>query len=122
MELNIHDNKNESEEHIPNCITNLENEFINTDYINNSFNEDYVVAAIVNYQENYTVKMLKHIVEYYGQKCSSRTRKQDLIDCIVEFENDILNEDIVLKRRLLWSYMDALLDDNYMKKFVINMN
>jgi len=122
MELSIHDNKNVDDgDNIPQCIINLENEFTNNHDINHDIN-DYVVAAIINYNENFTVKMLKHIVEYYGQKCASRTRKQDLIDCIVEFENDILNEDIVLKRRLLWSYMDALLDDKYTKKFVINMN
>lgn len=127
MELHIESN-------IPQCILELQNELKTTDYgvndtygtndvydINDPCKHDIITASILNYQENYTVKSLKHIAEYYGEKVNSRTKKQQLINFIVFFENDNNNVEIVLKRKRLWSYLDALLEDKYMKKFIVNI-
>lgn len=127
MELHI-------ESTIPQYILDLQNELKSTVYgVNDNYNtndvydindpckHDIITASILNYQENYTVKSLKHIAEYYGEKVNSRTKKQQLINFIVFFENDNNNVEIVLKRKRLWSYLDALLEDKYMKNFVVNI-
>ena len=113
-------------EHIPECVLQLnedcENNIIHLDDATNDHQMDYMLASSMNYHENFTVKMLKHIAQYYGFKPSTKTKKQDLIDFIVEFEQNDLHGDIVSRRCTLWSYIDALLDDPFTRKFVINMN
>jgi hypothetical protein len=136
MELYIDHNIDSNMENnsIPQCILQLQNELkttaynINDEYgindvydINDSCKHDNITASILNYQENYSVKSLKHIAEYYGEKIHSRVKKQQLINFIVFFEYDINNSEIVSKRKLLWGYLDTLLEDKFMKKFVINI-
>ena len=82
--------------------------------------ENHEMAYIyqLEYEINYTVKMLTHILEYY--KISKRKlKKQDMIRKIIEFETNIENIDIVERRRLLWQYISELKDDEYMSKYVI---
>lgn len=110
-------------ENVPECVLAL-NECINENVIttNSCENMDYMLATCVNYQENFTVKMLRNIAIYYGFKCSSKTKKQVLIDFIMDFEQNKVNGDIVARRCTLWNYMDELLEDPFTRKFVVNMN
>lgn len=112
-------------EYIPDCVLQLSNEGENVIAKDSTTNEtrlDYMLASSMNYHENFTVKMLKNIAQYYGFKPTSKTKKQELIDFIVEFEQNELHNNIVSRRCTLWSYMEELLEDPYTRKYVINMN
>jgi hypothetical protein len=81
-----------------------------------------MLALEIDYADNYTVKMLKHIAAYYGFKSMTRIKKIDIIHFILHFENDILNIEIVQRRKNLWNYMSELKEDDYLKQFIIEMN
>lgn len=79
---------------------------------------DNAYPYIVNYHENFTVKELQLICEYYGLKTTKKNKAQ-LVDELVFFESDLLNEEIVSRRKTLWFYMDEVKNDKFMKKFVL---
>jgi len=72
----------------------------------------------LDYEMNYTVKMLIHILEYYkiGKR---KLKKTDMITKIVEFETNEQNIEIVQRRRLLWQYIVELKEDEYTSKYII---
>ena len=89
----------------------------NNDEFNNLFN-----AHIINYKENFTVKTLLIICEYYGflNKVKNKKNTKDvIIETLVSFELDSNNSNIVNKRLNLWFLMNELKNDIFMKKFVI---
>jgi hypothetical protein len=74
------------------------------------------------YSKNYTVNQLLKICEYYDLlKCvkMAKYKKIEIINAIILFEHDLENYEIVLKRRQMWFYMNELLNDKYMKKYII---
>jgi len=74
------------------------------------------------YEEEYTVKDLLKICNYYGLEKDIRTskcKKQDIIATLVYFESLAENAKIVQKRNRMWAYITELLYDQKMKKFVI---
>lgn len=80
------------------------------------------VPHIINYRENFTVKELLLICEYYG--CSKYLKakkfiKEQIIDYLVSFESDVENADIVFRRQNMWFYINELKNDQFMKKFVL---
>ena len=78
---------------------------------------DYV-AQELNYNENYTLKQLYRIAEYYD--ISKRKKKKTaLIEEIVIFENQPENCEIVNRRATLWSYVEEIKQDKYLSKFLI---
>ena len=85
--------------------------------------DDGVFAEIKNYDLNYNVKQLLLICEYYGiSKGALKTnkmKKQDVIEQIVLFENDMSNFEIVQKRKQMWYYITELRDDKFMKKYIL---
>jgi len=85
-------------------------------------NEDDVFVEIKNYDLNYTLKQLLFICEYYniskGIKLN-KMKKQDIIEQIILFENDMSNFNIVTKRKQLWYFMNELKSDKFMKKYII---
>lgn len=82
------------------------------------YNMDDYIALELDYNENYTKKALEKIADYY--KISKRKKKKcDLIEEIVLFEKDITNEEIVNRRKTMWFYMEEILNDNYLSKFLI---
>jgi hypothetical protein len=83
-----------------------------------SFNDDNIVAQHVDYFENYNMKQLHHISNYY-QIPKRKLKKDELIELIVQFENDDSNMEIVYNRRRLWHYLMELKDDTYFSKFII---
>ena len=40
-------------------------------------------------------------------------------DDIIVFEQDVFNEEIVEQRKLLWYYLQELMNDNYLKKYIL---
>jgi hypothetical protein len=87
--------------------------FVNKDFYNND--ELY-------YNEEYSVKELLKICNYYGIDKNIRTskcKKQDIISTIVYFEGLSENYLIVQQRNLMWAYMTELNNDSKMKKYII---
>tara|TARA_B110000008_G_scaffold276438_1_gene315723 strand:- start:464 stop:886 length:423 start_codon:yes stop_codon:yes gene_type:complete len=85
------------------CDENLSNEFITQQFY---------------YEDNFTLKELYHISNYYD--ISKRKKKKlDLIYDIIAFELDTDNEELVEQRKRLWFYINELKNDNYLSKFII---
>jgi hypothetical protein len=83
-------------------------------------NEDVIMAEMKHYDLNCTNKQLLLICEYYGLIKKARTmKKQDMITMILLFEYEEQNMEIVLKRKHLWSCMDELKNEKFMKRFII---
>lgn len=83
-----------------------------------SVDEDTMIAQHIDYFENYNMKQLHHISNYY-QIPKRKLKKEELIDIIIQFENDDTNVDVVYNRKRLWHYLTELKDDEYFSKFVI---
>lgn len=91
---------------------------INDDELNDSL----TIPQMINYNENYTVKELLLICEYYGfakELKNNKYNKEQIIEFLVTFESDISNSDIVFKRQNMWFYINELKNDKFMKKFVL---
>ena len=82
------------------------------------FHMDTIIAEEVNYSTNFNRKELDRIADYY--EISKRKKKKDeLIQEIVIFEHDPENLELVYRRKKLWSYMQEIKDDKYLRKFLI---
>ena len=84
--------------------------------------DDDMYTEMVHYDINYTVKQLLLICDYYGLMKDVRTnkmKKQDVIEQILLFENNMENYELVIRRKELWYYINELKNDKMMKKFVI---
>lgn len=100
-------------------IEELMAEIENTELVSN---DDLTIPHIINYHENYTVKELLLICEYYGFAKDVKTNKfnkEQIIEYLVSFESDISNTEIVFKRQNMWFYIGELKNDKFMKKFII---
>ena len=89
---------------------------------NTELNNDLSIPQMINYNENYTVKELLMICEYYGfakDLKNNKCNKEQIIDFLVTFESDINNSDIVFKRQNMRFYINELKNDKFMKKFVL---
>jgi hypothetical protein len=74
------------------------------------------------YEKEYTTKELLKICNYYGidkDVKMSKCKKKDIISTIVYFESLYENRCIVQKRNTMWKYINELLNDPKMKKFII---
>jgi len=109
-------------------IENAENELdFNIEEIMNEIEDTNLEAEIsfpqmINYHENYTVKELLMICEYYGfakDLKNNRFNKEQIIEYLVTFESDSANTDIVFRRQNMWFYINELKNDKFMKKFVL---
>ena len=88
--------------------------------LNLNYNEN--AAKIINYTLNYKLKDLYLICEYYNllkEVKQNKYNKDEIINLIVNFENNINNTEIVFKRMNMWFYINELKNDKFMKKFVL---
>ena len=85
------------------------------------FDEDNLMAQHVDYFENYTLKMLNHICNYY-KISKTRLKKEQIIELIIQFENNPDNSVLVYERKRMWHYINELKNDSYFSKFVIFFN
>ena len=96
---------------------------INDEINDQDYNDDdLVIPKIINYNENFTVKELLLICEYYGiskELKSNKCNKEVIINFLVDFESNCMNTQIVLKRQRLWFYINELKNDKFMKKYVL---
>ena len=103
-----------------NHVEDLEEEqSMNLDFVNDFLNEcetenemeNIRTPLTLNYAENYTVKELLLICEYYGfakEIKANKLGKDLLIQCLVDYEMDPLNTVIVEKRRNMWFFINEL--------------
>jgi hypothetical protein len=74
------------------------------------------------YDQEYTVKELMKICQYYDISKNikaSKCKKQDIILTIVYFESLDENYDIVQQRHKMWSHMTDLLADSKMRCYLL---
>ena len=81
-----------------------------------------ITSYIENYIDNYTVKELLVICDYYGFAKNlkvNKSNKQEIAHLLVEFETNPINNYIVCKRKNMWFYVNELKNDKFMKKYVL---
>ena len=105
-------------------INNVLQEMESNEIYDNELNlhEDLKLPQLINYQENFTIKELLLICEYYGFAKELKTKKynkEEIIHFLVEYELDPLNSDIVYTRQNMWFYMNELKNDKFMKKYIL---
>jgi hypothetical protein len=101
-------------------LSEMLNEIYKCDFTNE--NDDLIIPHIINYRENFTVKELLLICDYYGiakELKSNKCNKCEIIEFLVIFESNPMNSDIVFKRQNLWFYINELKNDKFMKKYVL---
>jgi len=89
---------------------------------NSELTDDLAVTQMVNYRENFTVKELLLICDYYGfakELKNNKCNKEQIIEILVSFESDLNNYEVIFKRQNLWFYMSELKNDKFMKKFLL---
>ena len=87
-----------------------------------SVTDSATVSQIIHYTDNCTVKDLLVVCDYYGFAKglkSCKCTKEQIVECLVSFETDPTNADIVFKRQTAWFYIHELKQDKFMKKFVL---
>ena len=117
IHFNIDEVYEESNLNFDEIMSNFEDEIFN-----DCERENVIASQILNYQINFTIKQLVIICDYYGISKEIKLKKVtkiELINNLVYFENNIINEDIVLKRQNLWFYLNELKNDKIMKKYVL---
>ena len=88
--------------------------FIKKDFYNG--NDEYY------YNEEYKLKDLMKICQYYGiakNVKASKCKKQDVVSTIIYFENCPENYDIVFNRHKMWACMTELLEDPKMRCYLL---
>ena len=108
-------------------IENQEKEGINVEEFmaeieNNELDDDLTVPKMINYHENFTVKELLLICDYYGfakELKTNKCNKDQIIEILVSFESNLNNSDIVFKRQNMWFFINELKNDKFMKRFLL---
>lgn len=123
LKYEIKENINNNEMNDVDSILNNENFFHDKDFHEEFqfFDEDNIMAQHIDYFENYTVKMLQHIANYYKLP-KTKLKKEELIQLIIQFENQDENSEEVYNRKRLWHYINELKNDSYFSKFVLFLN
>jgi len=112
---------NEDEENNVNDSEFDMNEILNQ-FEDIAVNDDLMIPHIIHYHENFTIKELLLICDYYGfgkELKANKYNKDMIIQYLVEFESNHANNDIVFKRQNMWSYINELKNDKFMKKYVL---
>jgi hypothetical protein len=125
LENNIENNlENNKDDEIDN-LSDLLNEINNDDFVNqmnNLLDEEMFESMYYEYKNNYTVKELLLICDYYGiakEMKNNKYNKEEIINVLVQFENNPINNDIFMRRQSMWYYIDKLKNDKFMKKYVL---
>lgn len=123
LKYEIKENTNNKQMNDVDSILNNENFFQDKDFQEEFqfFDEDNIMAQHIDYFENYTVKMLQHIANYYKIP-KSKLKKEELIQLIIQFENQHENSEEVYNRKRMWHYITELKNDSYFSKFILFLN
>ena len=82
------------------------------------FLEDDYSSQHVEYFENYTMKLLHHVANYYNIP-KKKVNKNELISLIVAYENNEKNSIQVYNRKRYWHYIQELQEDDYFGQFIV---
>jgi hypothetical protein len=99
---------------------NTESEKREQNYMENMWDDNLANEFITQqfyYDDNFTVKELHHVANYY-EITKRKKKKCELIDDIISFELNDENNEIVETRKRLWFYLSELKNDNYLSKFI----
>lgn len=116
------DNDEDNNEDKIDSEVNISLLFDELDKIESQNSQDVYIPRIIDYNENYTVKELLLICDYYGitkEMKLNKLKKEQIILFLVNFESNTNNTDIVCKRQNMWFYMNELKNDKFMKKYVL---
>ena len=83
-----------------------------------NINDNDMVVHELDYATNYKVSELNKIMDYYKIP-RSRMRKDEIIQTIVLFENEIENQEIVNRRKYLWNCIEELKADDFLSKYIV---
>jgi len=132
LEEKIEDSQNTNDNEIQKMLNEFEEDDFeeymptNNDYSNNDLmyfsDKEFYGDDELYYNQEYTIKDLLRIGEYYGidkDIKSSKCKKQDIISTIIFFESLPENFEIVQKRHKMWAYILELTNDPKMKKYII---
>ena len=114
-------NENPSDNVVADILEKMENVNLEMDF---NSDDELKFPLMINYNENYTVKELLFICDYYGiskQLKAKKCNKEIIVQILVDFETDPKNEQIVFKRQNMWFYMNELKNDKFMKKYIIHL-
>lgn len=101
-------------------LNDIENMNIYENY--NLLSHDMNISEFLNYNENYTIKDLILISDYYGftkQLKQNKSNKELIIQSLLIFETNPENILLVNKRKKMWFYINELKNDKFMKKYII---
>jgi predicted fused transcriptional regulator/phosphomethylpyrimidine kinase len=75
---------------------------------------------IENEYNNYTVKELLKICDFYNIKYKNKKyKKEQIIYLLTIFETNFLNLHLVYERKQLWYYINELKQNTFMKQFIL---
>jgi hypothetical protein len=84
--------------------------------------QDQILSQMIHYKENFNLKELLLMCEYYGiakDLKANKCNKDVIVQVLVEYESKPSLTEIVCRRKNLWFYMSELKNDKFMKKYVI---
>jgi len=83
--------------------------------------EDLLLSQMIYYHENFTIKDLLLICDYYDitKELKKKYTKDVIVHFLVDFESNPENNMVVIQRKNMWFYMEQLKNDKFMKKFVL---
>ena len=115
INLKVEDNKDEKIVNMDELMDMVNKKFQENE--ENKFNIDNFFALEMDYDMNYTVEQLKHILKYY-ELSTRKKRKCEMIQDILFFEAEPMNDGIVNRRKYLWECIDEINSDPYLTKFL----
>ena len=119
-ELIASDDINVLSEELNKMLNELENNNLKKPI--NVYDHNENIPKLIDYSLNYKIKDLYLICDYYNilkEVKQNKYNKEQIINIIVAFENDVNNYEIVYKRMNMWFYINELKNDKFMKKFIL---
>ncbi len=90
----------------------------NNSITNADMNMDTMIASEIDYSNNYTIKSLGKILDFYGI-CKRKLRKDEMVQSIILFEMELCNYELVEERKRLWLNFQELKEHSFFNKFMI---
>lgn len=70
------------------------------------------------YEENFTIKELSQVFQYYGLQ-KNKMVKDEMLQLLLLFETDPVNQNVVERRMRLWQNIQELKTDPFFKKYIL---
>lgn len=80
---------------------------------------DIKMAMQLDYNLNYNMSYLNSIIDFYNIKKKSKNSKSEIINMIIDFEINPLNDYIVKERKRLFNIFIELKNHKFFNKFII---